>query len=200
MAEQITRRHVNGGALKIGTEVHVSADSFADESTVIEGKSCVLESSAMRVSVIDSQVYKSSLLHCIVRGSTVADSSIQMMVLNDCILHKVLSDRPTSITLTDVVAENCELYGNWSLEGNFRIHEGVWHRSPRTQRITGENGVDTGITECKPGYAMMACWCKPISSWLHAGPRLGRLHKWTEEQIETARLFYQQLLDEPLEM
>jgi hypothetical protein len=199
MVEQVIR-HPNGGAQKIGLEVHVSGDSFCNRVSNISGCSTILHSTVTDSRVDGSQVFSSTVRACSIGDSVASESVLALVLARDCTLDRVQASgyRDGGLFLKDVVAENCELYGNWTLEGNFRIHEGVWRRAPRAVRITGDNGVDVGITECKPGFAMMACWCKPISTWLHAGPRLGRLHKWSEEQINTARLFYEELADCPL--
>lgn len=205
MTNERTLRHPNGGALKIGTEVHVSADSFCDERSEISGCSGVFSSSVSNCLVSNSTVFNSAMQSTVARSSTIADSACAGLLVFGAVLHKVTAASVALIegpplTLFGVVAENCELYGNWELKGNARIHEGVWHRKPRFLRITGDNQVDFGITECRPGFAMLGCWCKPIRELLHAGPRLGNRHGWTGEQIEAARRFYQELQDVPMEM
>lgn len=103
------------------------------------------------------------------------------------------------MTLIDVIAENCELYGEWRLEGIARIPTGCWYRPPRFLHITGENGVSVGLTESTDNHALMACWRKPISKWLAFGPRLGVKHGWEASQIQAAKDFFTMLLDVPLE-
>lgn len=180
MVDQI-RRHVNGGAQKVGSEVHVSADSFCDAGSIIKGRSGVFESSLIRAAVEDT---------------TIVDSKLFLCELNDCIAHNA---NIAQVHLRDVVVEKAELFGPWTLQGNARIPTGLWLRAPRFKRITGENGVDIGLTESTDSHALMACWRKPIRKWLAYGPRLGQKHRWTAQQIEDARLFFQELLDVPIE-
>lgn len=180
MMDQI-RRHVNGGAQKVGSEVHVSADSFCDEESRIQGHSAVFESSLIKAALKDT---------------TVVHSQLSLCVLNDCIAHNA---EIALVHLRDVVVENAMLFGPWMLDGNARIPTGIWHRAPRYKLITGENGVSVGLTESTEGHALMACWRKPITKWLAFGPRLGIKHGWTAQQIEDARLFFQELLDVPIE-
>ena len=177
------KRHRNGGGILIG-DPHVSHDSYCDRGTDVLG---------------GSSVFASSLLDSTLLGSIVVESSLITSYADDCILDHV---QALGVKLVEVVAEHCELVGAWSLYGNARIHEGAWRRAPRFRRIQG-NGIDIGLTECvtKHGkkHALMACWCKPVTAWLRAGPRLGLKHRWTDEQIETARVFYQDLLDNPID-
>lgn len=196
-------RHPNGGALKIGTEVHVSPDSFCDAESRIDKESEIFSSTIARSRICNGKVFNSRVQGSMVWHSTIAESTCSALDLRGAILHRVTAASAvlsgTLLTLIDVVAENCEIYGNWSLEGNARIPTGIWHRAPRYRRITGENGVDIGLTESTEGYALMACWRKPITKWIHAGPRLGRLHGWTGEQIRAAKEFYEEIGDIPLE-
>lgn len=202
MTNERTLRHTNGGALKIGTEVHVSADSFCDERSQIRGCSGIFSSSVSNCLVSNSTVFNSGVQSTVAGFSTVAESSCSALELHDAILHRVIAASTilsgNFLTLREVVAENCELYGNWSLMGNARIPTGVWHRAPRFLRITGE-GVDFGLTESCGGYAMLGCFRKPLSELLHAGPRLGRKRGWTESQIRAAKEFYEMLGDVPMD-
>lgn len=202
MTNERTLRHPNGGALKIGTEVHVSQDSFCDADSAIYGTSAVVKSVLRASTAGNIHSFSSRLSVCHIIGSTVAESSLDRLSAVDCVLDRVLvqATPTTKLVLEDVVAENCELYGDWELKGNARICEGTWRRAPRFKRITGDNGVDFGLTEAVPGYAMLGCWKKPLTELLKAGPRLGRKHGWSEKQITTAKLFYEMLLDEPQEM
>lgn len=201
MDTERTMRHPNGGALKIGLEVHVSADSFCDDRTQLSGMTSVFNSA-----VRGSNIQSSHIFECPISFSTAIGSVCSQSVLKDVFLEGAIVDRVFAegkgwrgIYLKEVVAENCELYGNWELSGNARIHEGVWHRAPRFRRITGDNGVDFGLSECKPGHAMLGCWCKPLTELLRAGPRLGRKHGWSEEQIRAAKEFYEMLGDVRME-
>lgn len=190
-------RHPNGGAAKFGLEVHVSPDSYCDAETKIFGTSAVIKSSLRVSTLANVHVFNSyvSVSHAI--GSVIAESHVDRLLAIDCVLDRVLVNGApeTKIELIDVVAETCELHGTWRLQGNARIPTGVWFRPPRYLRIIGENGVDVGLTESTDGYALMACWRKPITSWLKAGPRLGRLHGWSTEQIRAAKEFYEELAD-----
>ena len=195
-------RHVNGGATKIGTEVHVSADSFADINSALGGSTNVFNSSVIHSHLNCCNVFDSVLVWANGKMSVYSKSSLQNVILNSSVVDRVKilgSDPFKPLRLWDVVAENCELYGNWTLEGNARIPTGIWHRAPRYKRITGDNGVSVGLTESTEGYALMACWRKPITKWLKYGPRLGTKHRWTAQQIEDARLFFQELLDVRIE-
>lgn len=199
-AERILR-HPNGGARKIGTEVHVSPDSFCDHTTEIGGDSAILQCTLKDSVVINSKLFDTAAETVWLNGSICSRSSLQGVFASECILDRVVASNHGSgvLLLRNVVAETCELHGSWRLEGNARIPEGVWHRAPRFARITGENGVDFGLTESLPGYGMLGCWKKPLTELLKAGPRLGRKHGWTEEQIHQARLFYEELADIKME-
>jgi hypothetical protein len=201
MTNERTLRHPNGGALKIGVEVHVSADSFCDEDTKIFGTSAVIKSTVRASTIANVQVFSSQVSVCHATGSVITESRLDRLFAADCVLDRVLvcGAPETKIELIDVVAENCELHGTWRLEGNARIPTGTWYRPPRYLRITGDNGVDIGLTESTDGHALMACWRKPITTWLKAGPRLGIKHGWSSEQIEAAKQFYESLLDCPME-
>lgn len=202
MTNEQTLRHPNGGALKIGTEVHVSPDSLCDAESQISGMSSIFQSIVQRSNVESSHLFNTVFDNGTGIGSICAQSRVCGVYLEGCILDRVIAENGIysgKLTLIEVVAETCELYGDWELRGNGRIHEGVWHRSPRFRRITGDNGVNFGLTECKPGYAMMGCWCKPITELLKAGPRLGRKHGWTGEQIRAAKEFYEEIGDVKLE-
>lgn len=172
--------HRNGGARVIGYEPYITKDSYCDEHSQIQGESHIFASTLISSSVIDSSISESSVI-----GGRIDDS----------VLYKVKVEG--QIELTNVVAETCQLFGNWKLDAPIHIHEGVWYQPPRFELITGENGVMTGIAECRPGHAMLACWCKPISELIHAGPRLGVRRGWTTEQINKAKLFYEMLADCP---
>lgn len=201
MTNERILRHPNGGAAKIGLEVHVSADSFCSEASKLYGDTAVLTSTLLDVEVWDSKIFNSTLEFARVSRSVIAESLLNGFSGEECILHRVEvnTELGSQIRLKEVVAETCALYGNWALEGNARIPTGIWHRAPRFKRITGENGVDVGLTESTGGYALMACWRKHISKWLEFGPRLGRRHRWTEQQIREAYDFFTELLDVPME-
>lgn len=194
-------RHPNGGALKIGTEVHVSQDSFCNYVSEIRGHSSVLTSTLLDVKLSNSVVFQSTVEFSCIAESTIAESLIDGLSAEGCILHRVEMKTPLTgqIRLKDVVAETCCLHGSWTLEGIARIPTGEWHRPPRFCHITGDNGVSVGLTESTDGHALMACWRKPIRKWIAFGPRLGRKHNWTEIQINAAKLFFEELLDVPLE-
>lgn len=194
-------KHVNGGAEKVGSEVHVSADSFADQSSQVYGESTILHSTLLHTWTRSCRIFASQLKACSIGDSVIAESDLVNLMGRACTVDRVIasSKQGTVLRLSEVVAENCELYGDWVLEGNARISTGIWHRAPRFKRITGENGIDVGLTESTNESAMMACWRKPIRAWLKAGPRLGQKHSWTEKQINDARLFFTELLDVPLE-
>lgn len=205
MTPERTLRHPNGGALKIGTGVHVSADSFCTE-TKISGQSEVFSSMVAHGSLSDAKVFNSRVQGSEVIGSSIAESVCSGLKLHGAILHKVVAaalilapfEGTQPLTLVDVVAENCELYGNWSLIGNARISQGVWHRKPRFLRITGD-GIDFGLTESTDNHAMLGCFRKPLKELLHAGPRLGRKRGWNSSQIQAAKEFYEELADVPLD-
>lgn len=199
MTSERTLRHPNGGALKIGLEVHVSPDSFCDYQSVIKGRSGVFSSTLLNGLVDTGQVFRSTLDRSVAINSTVAECSCLRFYGKDVILHNVdvLAD-DQGIVLKEVVAENCKLYGSWTLDGNARIPTGVWYRPPRFKRITGE-GVDFGLTESTDGHAMLGCFRKPLRELLHAGPRLGNKRGWTEEQIRAAKEFYEELADVRME-
>lgn len=195
-------RHPNGGALKIGLEVHVSLDSFCDRTTEISGDSAILQCTLKDAIVTNSKIFDCAAETVWLDNSICSRSSLQGIFATECILDRVIASNHGSggiIYLKDVVAETCELHGAWKLEGNARIPTGIWHRPPRFCRITGENGVDVGLTESTEGHALMACWRKPITTWLKAGPRLGRKHGWTAEQIRAAKEFYEELADVRME-
>lgn len=199
------RRHVNGGAQKVGSEVHVSADSFCSYVSVLRGRTSIFKSELLDAKLTDCQSFESVLEFVAAKDSVFSGSRAVGLYAEGVTLDRVKVEITapgeicTPITLVDVIAENCELYGNWTLDGNARIPTGIWHRAPRFKRITGENNVDVGLTESTDGYALMACWRKPITKWLAYGPRLGIKHGWTSQQIEDARLFFQELLDVPIE-
>lgn len=195
MGDQV-RLHLNGGAQKHGTDVHVSADSFCDRNSVIRGKSVILHATLEATHVADSHFFGGGSRLSSVIASTLAESVLLKAAINGCVLDKVVA--VGGVDLTDVVAENCTLYGKWSLDGNARITCGEWYRAPRYFRITGDNGVDVGLTESTDGHGMMACWRKPLTSWVKAGHRLAKKHNWTEVQAKQAVDFFQMLLDEPL--
>ena len=206
MSTERILRHPNGGAQKIGTEVHVSADSYCGRGSVIAGDSVVLRSTLVISDVRHSKLFNSQLQLSSLGASVVSESHLIQVTAEGCVLDRIRAfGGPFTegfvehgrIYLRDVVAETCELYGTWNLCGIARIHEGRWTRSPRFQHITGDNQVSFGLTECKPGYAMLGCWCKPLKELLHAGPRLGRKRGWTEKQIQEAREFYEMLADCP---
>lgn len=200
-AERILR-HPNGGALKFGVEVHVSPDSYCDRATELGGDCAILQCTLKNSIITDSKLFDCAGENVWLSRSVCSKSSLQGVFAHECILDRVIASNEGAediLTLKDVVAENCELHGSWKLEGNARIHEGVWHRKPRYLRITGDNQVDFGLTECKPGYAMLGCWCKPLKELLTAGPRLGRKHGWTAEQIRAAKEFYESLADVKME-
>lgn len=173
--------HRNGGAQILGTEPYITKDSYCDGNSSIQGESNIFASTLISSSVIDSSIAESSIV-----GARVSDS----------VLYKVKVEG--QIVLSDVVAETCQLLGNWRLEAIAHIPTGIWHRAPRFQLITGDNGVRVGLTESTNGHAMMACWRKPLTSWLKYGPRLGGRHSWTAEQIATAKRFFEMVLDEPI--
>ena len=143
----------------------------------------------------ETNIFHSTVIESTIVNSQIAESSVVGATIRNSVLYKVKVEG--RVILGDVVAETCQLLGDWKLEGIAHIPTGIWHRAPRFQLITGENGVEVGLTESTDGQAMMACWRKPIVSWLKAGPRLGKKHGWTGEQVETARRFYQELLDDP---
>lgn len=195
-------RHANGGALKFGTEVHVSPDSYCDRATELGGDCAILQCTLKNSIITDSKVFDCAGESVWLSRSVCSKSSLQGVFAHECILDRVIASNEGSegiLTLKDVVAENCELHGSWKLEGIARIPTGCWFRPPRFLHITGDNNVSVGLTESTDGYALMACWRKPITSWLRAGPRLGRLHGWSSEQIRAAKEFYESLADCPVE-
>lgn len=192
-------RHPNGGAAKIGLGVHVSQDSYCDGRSTLRGDTSVFSSTLMGALINDCYVFNSTMDRSLGINTTIAESSCLRLHAKNATLHRVdvIADEG-AIVLIDVIAENCKLWGSWLLQGNARICEGSWRRAPRFKRITGENGVDFGLTEALPGYAMLGCWKKPLKTLLHAGPALGRKKGWTEQQIKTAKEFYEELADCPL--
>ena len=192
--------HRNGGAHLKG-DSHVSHNSYCDSSSVID-RSIVHSSTVCNSLVIESQVSQSTIIDTKIEKSFIAEAALNNCLLEDCIITS-FNGKPQlqMVKLTGVIVEgDTKLIGPWELEGNARIPCGEWRRAPRFCRITGENGVDVGLTESDAGFGMLACWRKPLTELLHAGPRLGRKYKWSQEQIESARRFYQMLLDEPMEM
>lgn len=198
MSERVLR-HPNGGAAKFGLEVHVSPDSYCDHRSVIRGNSAVFSSTLLNGLADGCNVFNSTLDRSCAINSTLAESSCLRLYAKEVVLHKVdaLGDG-TGILLKEVVAENCKLYGTWTLDGNARISTGIWYRAPRFLRILGE-GVDFGLTESTGGYAMLGCFRKPLTELLHAGPRLGNKRGWTADQIRAAKEFYESLADIPME-
>lgn len=197
-----TLRHPNGGALKIGTEVHVSPDSFCDQASEIGGTSSIFQSTLKDAVITSSKLFDCAAESVWLSRSDCSRSALQGIYAADSILDRVVASNHGAggiLFLRDVVAETCELHGSWRLEGTARIPTGCWYRPPRWLRITGENGIDVSLTESTNGHALMACWRKPITQWIHAGPRLGRLHGWTGEQIRAAKEFYEEIGDVKLE-
>lgn len=160
-------------------ECHVSRDSFCDESSVITR---------------GGKIFHSSLIQTSVGASTILGSQLSRLSAVDCVLDSVVADGPR---LREVVAENCELYGQWRLDGIARIPCGIWHRSPRFVEINGEE-FRAGITESTNGHALIACMRQPLIKWLHAGPRLGRMLGWTPEQVQIAYRTFEEWMDIPI--
>lgn len=184
--------HSNGGARVIGTHCHVSHDSFCDVSSIISEA---------------AKVFHSSVIGSRILGSTVLGSQLTGVDAVDCILDGVSAKGPF---LREVVAESCELYGLWQLEGIARISCGVWHRAPRFIKIAGESRIPghdirAGITESTDGHALIACMRKPLSQWLGTGPnnspgrRLGRMLGWTDEQTMLAYRTFEEWRDCPID-
>lgn len=169
--------HRNGGASIVGTESHVSHDSFCDSDSVI----------------VDSVVVGSSLIssrvdHCIIAPLFGYAPSL------------------FGVELYNVVVEgDAQLIGPWTLMGKqaeARIPTGRWERPPRYMVISGESAVEghdvlCGVTESTDGHALIACMRKPLTKWLKFGPRLGRILGWTPAQVKQAADFFTMLLDTP---
>jgi len=138
---------------------------------------------------LDAETY---CANSIVYGRTVTcQSVITASVLRDCIIRHSALHR---VSLSGVVVDGAKLQGPWELHGLARIHGGLWARPPKFLQITGENGLDVGLTEChKPGYAHISSRCHKISEWLKFGPRLGRRLGWTPEQVASAYQFIEHL-------
>jgi hypothetical protein len=167
--EELTYRHRNGG-LAIGTEAHVSEDSYFDKASEVHGRSVVYGA--------------------IIEAST----------LIDCLVGPLFgaSPRVSGVFLQGVRVEGrAELQGPWRMicAGAF-IHQGEWQRAPRHILIRGENGVSVAVSECTEGWAHIGCRCREIGFWLKCGPRIGRRLGWTEEQIERCRVFFESLKEE----
>lgn len=177
--------HRNGGARVIGEECHVSHDSFCDPYSTVMHTTKVFHSSLIRSSATTSLIVGSTL-----EGAALIDS-----IVDGATIHRV--------ELISVVVENCELQGPWFLTGIARIPCGIWHRAPRFIEIVGESAVPdheirAGITESTDGHALIACMRKPITEWLKAGPRLGRMLGWRSDQVREAADFFTMLLDCPM--
>jgi hypothetical protein len=209
-------RHKLGGGNVIGIEADASPDSYLDQKSSIDGDSCVISSTLLSSDVKDvffcharldesvvlnSRIASSTILESQLRDSIVAHAWINQSILDDCIVRAVERESPslTGVALRNVIVEGHSiLRGPWTLDGIARIHRGVWERPPRFLEITGENGVHVGVGECTEGHAHIACRCKPIATWLRAGPRLGRMLGWQPEQISLACRTFEQWRDEPL--
>lgn len=205
--------HPNGRGTVLGEAAHVSADTYLDRASVVEG-----ETSLRRSTVVDSNVRDSFLFDTSLTGSVAVDSrlassrllgtSAEGSSVTDCdavdsrlrgVEVGSRDGRGPSLYMVElegVVVEGfVRLRGPWSLAGHLRIHAGEWKRAPRHIRITGENGVVSDVSECTEGRAHISCKCRPVSYWLERGPALGRRLGWTESQIEECRVFFEELKD-----
>lgn len=184
--------HSNGGAQVVGADCHVSRSSFCDKD------SRVTQSKVFHSSLVGSSVYE---------GSVIVGSQLSRCLMIASIIDGAIVDGPM---LRDVVAENCELYGPWRLEGIARIPCGIWYRAPRFIEIASESRIPghdirAGITESTDGHALIACMRKPLSQWLGTGVnnspgrRLGRMLGWTDEQTMLAYRTFEEWRDCPIE-
>ena len=193
--------HRNGGATIIGTESHVSHDSYCDQKAKIFD-SIVHNSTIIGESRLDhSQITRATIDHVIAEKSFIADASVSNSYLHDTVVASLKGQTPLvrGVVLRGVVVEgNAVLQGPWRLEGAARIPTGTWTRPPRFIEIRGEN-LFVGVTESTDGYALIACRRKPIKQWFRAGPRLGRILGWSTGEVKQVRLFFEMLLDCPME-
>ena len=193
--------HRNGHGRILGVDAHISHDSFLDSESTAAGRTYILGSS----SVIDSQVINSNIFNATVDhshaiNSFVVGADVKGCVLHDASINTLFGKRPycDRVELDGVIVEgDAALIGPWSVSGNLRIPTGVWFRPPRHLVVEGD-GVEAVLTESSDGHALIACMRKPVTSWLRAGRRLGRMLGWSDAQTLAAHRFMEQLKDEPL--
>lgn len=202
-------RHKNGGGLKV-FPAQASPNSLIDGLSTIEGESNVYASSLKDSALKDTFAFDSGLAYATVADSRLADSRIinsdivgcdvvgayvEKSRLKDC---RVFADcgQPTlyGVTLAGVtVYGDTALNGPWGLElEGAHIHAGEWREQPRHTLIEGE-GIHIALVECTEGRAHMGCTCRSVEHWLKKGPGLGRRLGWSEDQVESARVFLEGL-------
>jgi hypothetical protein len=202
-----TYRHSNGNGSVVGESAHVSADSFLDRDSTVEGESVLCSSVVKGSALKDSFAAQSSLERCAVEDSRLSNVKLYRSIVcgshlsdvdaSGCALIGVVAEGLHGATpyiggviLEDVtVSGETRVIGDWSLRGPYRIHRGEWERAPRHILISGPNGVSVGVSECVEGMAHVACRCRPVSHWLSKGTRLARRLGWTDDQTATAMAF-----------
>lgn len=195
--------HRRGGGRKYG-DAEVGASVFLDEHSVARDE----------VTVRDAQVYGSEVLGRarvlggIIVGSVVGGVTVvagDVRIVDSLVVCEEVSGRArveqARLEGQVVVTEEAHVFGvrlggalrvfgsavlegDWELVGRGRIHAGVWRRAP----LVAEVGRFS-LTECVAGKFHIGCWCRSIAEWRRAGPRLGRMHGWSADDVRLCRAF-----------
>lgn len=204
-------RHRNGNGSVVGEGAHVSADTFLNRESTVEGESSIhasavsasalrdvfaYESTLQHSAIADSRLARAHVVRSHVQGSAVVDGAIIASNLRGVTVEPAYGFSPhvKGVTLEDVIVSGgVALEGEWEMRGRYRIDRGLWERAPRHMEIEGSNGVHVGVSECTPGLAHVACRCKSIEFWLGRGVSIAARLGWTKEQIEECRNFLKSL-------
>lgn len=171
-------QHRNGGGRIVGIDSAIASDCLLDNSSFIEGEtfvsgaSSITNNSALKDShVALGDIQKSILINSHVTGALVFASGLEDAVVRG------LKDRPTvvqnSMLAGKVVIEGCTVR-NVDITGPYLIHTD-WNYTPRHYLLRPCEGVEMGISECRPGYAHCGCECRTIAKWVRKKETLRKI-------------------------
>lgn len=198
--------HANGGG-KLFDYAEASEDSFIDSRSELHGQVQIYNSEIRGCVIYGHAIVANAVLkNCVIDGWV----RITGGAATNCHFYdqSVMAEQATAYasafhgrsrlfgraTVRHAALRDASVYGDAgiigrsestvALDGFYRVGTGKWKDPPGFHRL---EELEISLTESTDGHAYIACRRKTIDDWLKLGPRMGRHHGWTEEEIDQAR-------------
>lgn len=187
---------------KVSEQAEVSGTGLIKGESWVHGYALVSDSPTIEDSdvraysiITGSPFIKQALVdeHAVISGRPSITQSMlagTARIQDDAVINRSIIDG-NALVSRDALIQNSGLHGNvvviggevhdTNLDGNIRVHEGIWHRAPRH---LNHPSLPMALTECINGHVIIGCLCRSVSWWKQNDKKMQAEYAWTDEAVK----------------